>query len=235
MKSKFSKVMVVTLIVAFAVMMFFFVNTTANAANIGKTATIAQADDGDVPPPDKNGGPGGQGGPNGAGKHNGKGKRGGNGKMQTAMFEVFKKYAGDPAFKTMLNEQQELMESMMQARQAKMKQHRAQMQDLMLQYAIKAKAAKTDEEQQQIMNEMKTKFKAMREKGKTEGKSAMDQMKTKMDAFKSKYESKFPDYFKVIEEMIKHKGPRKGGPRSGNKAGNKGPGGPEGSGGPDGF
>lgn len=220
MKSNFKMVLATVLILAFTGSVLFFADTAANAAGGSNSVVTAQEDPEGMPPPQP---PGVE---NPSGKPGKKPyKQGGPGKMQEAMFEVFKKYAGDPVFNTMLDEHKTIMDSMAKDRQAKMKQNRDQMQNLMMQYAIKAKAAKSEEEEQQIKSEMKTKFKAMMEKGRTEGKAAMEQHKTKMEAFKAKYESKFPDYFKVLEEHRKNMESRKMNRQSGKKGVNKGTGG----------
>ena len=209
----FSKVIVIAIILALTVGSVIYAQTTANTTNSSNTTILAQAGEGP------------QGGSGMRGKKGGKRGGGQKGKFREAMFEAFKKYAGDPAFKSMLDEQDALMDSLRQTRQAKMKAIRKEMRDMTLSYAIKINNASSDDEEARLKQEMEDKFKEMRTSRKSEAEAAKTQMKQKIEAFKSKYESKFPDYFKVLESMKKMRGSRRGqrksgGKRGGNKGGN---------------
>jgi len=218
MKDNFSRITIIALILALAAATVLYAQSEPTKSAVSNTTPlycnaqpehqgammIAQA------PKDGSGGPDSRRSGGRVGK-----RRGGGQKGHMEMFKIFQKYVSNPEFKKMLNAQEAMMDKQRNAMIAQRKKGMKEIRNLMLKYAAKANAAKSENEKSLVISEMEQKFKATMDKAKNS--SMRRKFESEMKAFESRYKAKFPDYFKFMEKMKSNRRNRRGGRSSGGR------------------
>jgi hypothetical protein len=136
---------------------------------------------------------------------NGQGQKGKGMRMspedQQAMQAIREKYKNNPEFKTMMTEIKTTRENIMKQYKPNMDSFKAENQKMKADFKAKMEAAKTDEEKAKVKEEIKTAINANKEKRQAQMAPMKQAMDTQMGQIKTKYQSKFPDFFALTDKM----------------------------------
>ncbi|MCE1245240.1 MAG: hypothetical protein LWY06_01205 [Firmicutes bacterium] len=146
----------------------------------------------------------------------GKGKMGKGAKMspenRQAMMDIQKKYKDNAEFQAMMKEIKAVKDNVKNQFKNDIDTMKTDNQKMMQDYKAKLDAAKTDEEKAKIKQEFKTQMQANRDKRKAQMAPMKQSMDTQMAQIKTKYQSKFPDFFALTDKIKAEKAKNHGGP-----------------------
>ncbi len=132
----------------------------------------------------------------GYGRHSGARGNGSAGCNNQAMLQTYGKYANDPEFAKMLQERDAIRQTHRKENLARTEAHRVEMRNISLSYAGKLNSAKTAEERAAVTSEMNRVLNEKRTTFRNSSTTLRNTHLKQVTALDSKYNAKFPDYFK---------------------------------------
>lgn len=132
----------------------------------------------------------------GYGRHSGARANGCVGCNNQAMLQAYGKYANDPDFAKMLQERDTLRQAHRKETLARTEAHRVEMRNITLSYAGKLNSAKTAEERTAVTTEMNKVLNEKRTAFRNLSTNLRNAHLKQVAALDSRYNAKFPDYYK---------------------------------------